>query len=427
MIFRNSVLLSIFSALSILLAVIRDRLLSSYVGVGPMLDVYNAAFRFPDLLYGALLAFVTAGTVVPFLTKESSSGNILDPRQKLFSLALFFGALLGILAVIIALTIPLYAHFIVPGFTNDQLEQFIFATRVLMIQPFFLGMTSLVSCFSQLRNEFILYGISPLGYSASIIASIVWLYPKYGLTGLLCGVVLGSIISFVIQIFALRKAKLHEIRYKYAFYHVRELVHLAIPRTGTNLVSQFRVMFFTGLATTLGPGILTSFLFAQRISDAVIQLIQQSITTASLPVLSKDFLEGKHAEYSKIVRKYILILGIIGIATTLCIYLFKEVIILMLYGNTGYNQTISYFLNGFLVVLPFLMVSNYISVSLYAMKDTKSVFITVFLGTVISVLSGLYTRDLGITSLFISLVVWSACQFVFSFYFYNRKKKILEL
>lgn len=427
MIFRNSVLLAIFSALSLFLAIIRDRLLSTHVGIGPTLDVYNAAFRFPDLLYGALLAFVTAGTVVPFLTKENSHGGILDPRQKLFSLTLFFGAMLGIGAGIIALTLPLYASVIVPGFTEAQISEFIFATRILLIQPFFLGITSLISCFSQLRNEFILYGISPLGYSLSIIASILWLYPIYGLQGLLYGVVVGSVVSCMIQAFSLRKAELHKLTYHYAFRHVKELVRLAIPRTGTNITTQVRVIFWTGLATTFGPGGLTSFLFAQRITDAVTQLIQQSITTASLPVLSKDFLEGRNEEYSKIVHRYLIWLGGIGVFVALVIYMLKDYIIVLLYGSTGYNSNIAYFLIGFLIALPFTMISGYLSISLYAMKDTKSVFVAFFVGTVLSVCAGLITRSQGEQSLVIAVLVWAISQFLLLSFLYMRKNKVVTL
>lgn len=415
-----------FSSLSLLFAIVRDRLLSVYVGVGPTLDIYNAAFRFPDLLYALLFALVTAGTVVPFLTEEDKKGDVIDPRQKMYSLSLFFAGVIGVLGGVIALTLPLYAHVIVPGFTDAQVEQFIFATRMLLLQPFFLGLTSLVSCFSQLRNEFVLYGISPLGYSLSIIASILWLYPMYGLSGLLFGVVIGSIVSLIIQLFSFRNAKLHEVTYVYAFNHVKDLIRLALPRTGTNIVTQFRIIFFSGLATTFGGGVLTSFLFAQRITDAVAQLIQQSVITASLPILSKDYVEGNNGEYSKIVRRYVVALGSIGIFTSVVLYIGKDFVIKLLYGVTGYNHVISYFLVGFLLVLPLTMVSGYIASSLYAAKDTKSVFISVGTGTVLAVIVGLYLRSLGVVSLFVSVIVWSVIHFLFSCYFYSKKKALLK-
>jgi putative peptidoglycan lipid II flippase len=162
MIFKNSFLLAVFSILSVLLGIFRDRLLATHVGVGPILDIYNAAFRLPDFLYAMSLAFVTAGTVVPFLTIENKAGNVIDSRHRLSSISLFFAGWASLVGLIIAITLPLYARIIVPGFTDEQLVTFISVTRILMLQPILLGITSLISCFAQMKNHFVLYGISPL-------------------------------------------------------------------------------------------------------------------------------------------------------------------------------------------------------------------------------------------------------------------------
>lgn len=429
MIFKNSLLLAALTAASLLLGVIRDRLLATHIGIGPILDVYNAAFRIPDLLYGILFAFVTAGTVVPFLTKENKEGNIVDPRQKLYSLSLFFGGVLTFLIVCIGLTLPLYAKYIVPGFTEAQVAEFIFATRILLIQPLFLGISSLISCFAQLKNEFLLFGLSPLGYSLSIIVSVLYVYPVYGLQGLLIGVVVGSIVSLCIQSMSLYKAKLGEIRYHYAYHHIRDLTKTALPRTGTNITSQIRAIFFMGVATTFGGGVLTSYLFAQRITEAFTQLIQQSITTASLPVLSKDFLEGKHAEYEAIFKKYITLLLLAGIITSIMVFVFRDSIIVLLYGETGFTSTISYFLIAFLVILPFTMISGYISISLYAMKNTRDVFISFLLGTILSIVTVVTTYDSGVAALRYGIFVWGISQVIFLTFFYlqNQGKRAYKI
>lgn len=422
MIFKNSLIIGIFSLVSLLLAIVRDRLLAGVVGVGPVLDVYNAAFRLPDLMYGALLAFVSAGTVVPFLTKENKQGNIIDPRHKLYSLTFFFAGIISILAVIVGITLPLYAHLVVPGFNAQQLEQFIFATRLLLLQPFFMGITALISCLAQLRNEFIIYGIAPLGYSFSIILGIIFLYPIYGLSGLLYGVTLGSLASCCIQAISLRKAKIRDLHYHFNYHHIKELIQLALPRTGTNIVTQVRVIFLTGLATTFGPGGLSSFLFAQRVSDAVIQLVQQSLTTASLPVLSKDFLEGKNGEYRQVMKRYVTVLGSIGLVVSLFVAFFREEVVYLLYGDTGFNSLITFFLIGFLILLPLMMMSGYLAVGLYASKDTRSVFIAGLVSSLLCFFIGTVTKEQGPISLLYALGAWSVTNFLLLFVLYSRKK-----
>lgn len=424
MIIKNSFLLAVFSILSVLLGIVRDRLLSTHVGVGPILDIYNAAFRLPDFLYAMSLAFVTAGTVVPFLTIENKSGNIVDPRHRLSSISLFFAGVASLIGFIIIITIPLYAHIIVPGFSQSQTEVFINVTRILMIQPVLLGITSLISCFAQMKNHFVLYGIAPLGYSLGIIFGIIELYPIYGIHGLIYGVLIGAFASFCIQAWSLRGTKFLDVLPYFSFHHIKEIFKISFPRTGVNILTQLRTIFFTAFATTLGPGALSSYLFAQRITDAVQQVIQQSVTTASLPVLSKEFVESRFKEYKKVVKRYVLLLGAIGFLVSIVIFILKDVLITLLYGATDAHNLIAYFLIGFLVALPLQMMIGYFSISLYSAKDTKSVFYSNLISTLFAVFTCYSTQPLGNISLVYGVIVMAISNFIVISLLYTRKKLI---
>ncbi len=424
MILKNSALLAIFSILSVLLGIVRDRLLATHVGVGPILDIYNASFRLPDFLYAMSLAFVTAGTVVPFLTVEDKAGHMIDSRHKLSSISLFFGGAASLIALFIVVTIPLYAHLIVPGFTEEQLQIFINVTRIMMLQPILLGITSLISCFAQLKNHFVLYGIAPLGYSLGIIFGIVGLYPLYGVHGLIYGVLVGAVASLCIQVWSLRKAKMLSVLPYFNWKHIRELFHLALPRSGVNVLTQLRVIFFTAFATTLGPGVLSSYLFAQRITEAVQQVIQQSITTASLPVLSKEFIENRMTEYKQVVKRYVLLLGTIGVFASCLLYVLQDVVIKILYGDTHANGMIAYFLIGFLVALPLQMMIGYFSISLYSAKDTKSVLYSNLISTLVAVFACYATQPLGNISLVYGIIAMAISNFLAISLLYGRKKLV---
>lgn len=422
MILKNSALLAIFSILSVILGIFRDRLLATIVGIGPTLDIYNAAFRLPDLLYAISLAFVTAGTVVPFLTVENAKGKMVDARHKLSSISLFFAGGASLVGLVIAITIPLYAKYIVPGFTPIQVETFISVTRIMMIQPILLGITSLISCFAQMKNHFVLYGIAPLGYSLGIIFGIVFLYPLYGIYGLIYGVLLGATLSFIIQLFSLRGKKMLQVLPYFSLKDIKELIQLGYPRTGVNVLTQGRIVFFTAVATTFGPGVLSSYLFAQRITDAVTQIIQQSITTASLPVLSREFIEHRIEEYRHVVKVYIFALGGLGFLAAGIIYSFSDTIVHILYGATEYKDLIIFFLGGFLVSLPLHMMSGYFSISFYSAKDTKSVFYANLTATILAVIVCYNTKSLGAISLVYGVITMSIINFLTISTLYSRKK-----
>ena len=412
MILRNSALLAFFSILSVILGIFRDRLLSVYVGVGPMLDVYNASFRLPDLIYGMFLAFITAGTVVPFLTRENKDGKLIESEKRFTSLLFFFSVVMVTLIIIVMLTIQWYAKLLVPGFSPEQLTEFIFSTRILMFQPLILGVSSLIACFAQLKNEFIYYGVAPLGYSLGIISGIIFFYHDYGVNGIIFGVLIGALVSLFIQSLSLRAHNFSIKRHNVSFHYVKELIMFAFPRSFTNVVSQLRVVFFTAVATTLGGGVLSSFLFAQRITDAIAQIISQSITTASLPILSREHEEGRIEEHEALVHKYTRVLFLTAIAICIVVYVLRYEIIDVLYGATPASNLIATFLIGFLVALPFSMVSSYLAIGFYSMKDTKRVLLGNVSATILSVAICLYFKNDGIIALIyatISYYIISSC------------------
>ena len=422
MIFRNSLFLAFFSALSLLLGIVRDRLLAENVGISFTLDLYNASFRIPDLLYGSILALISAGTVIPFLTKEDNHGKQISPLHRLITLSslfLFINVTIGILLFVL---LPYIAHFIVPGFSTEQREMYVSLTRLLMVQPIIMGLASLFSCYAQLRNEFILLGVSPLLYSLGIIYGVVYLYPVYGVQGLILGVIIGALFSLFLQSFSLRTLRSHHFKHVLSWSLTKEAVRLALPRSGTNIITQVRTITFQSFATLLGPGYLSAYLFALRVTEAVVQIIQQSATTASIPILSRDFTERKIENFKVIVRKYTTALFFIGVVTAVLIFLGKEGLVGLLYGQNEMNILIVYFLSGALIALPFQMVTGYLSISFYSIHDARSVMIAFLISSALSIAFLYFGSGDGAHRLIVANVFFWIATSLLLLIFYGRKK-----
>ena len=423
MIFRNSMLLAFFSILSVLLAIVRDRLLAVYIGVGPALDVYNASFRIPDFLYGIFLSFITAATIVPFLTKENKNGDIIESEKRFSSIFFFFSLSISFLIIIAIITIPYFARFIVPGFDDEQIKLFISMSRLVMIQPLLLGVSSLISCFAQLKNEFVFYGLAPLGYSLGIIVGIVFFYKEFGAYGLAIGVVFGAALSLAIQAFSLRNHEFSIKKNHFHLNHIKELFHLVMPRSATNIISQLRVLFLTAFATTLGPGVLSAFLFAQRITDAISQVTAQSVGTASLPTLSREYEENRISEHERLVYKYSKLLFFTAVVISVTVFFLRDFVVALLYGRNPANELIATFLISFLIILPFSMVSSYLVIGFYSMKKTGKVFVGNLTATILAIVVCLYFKDRGIVSLMYGVVSYYVTSYLIYLFFYSRNQK----
>src|ERR1035437_10028621 len=79
-----ALLLGGFAFLSQLLGLIRDRTLAHIVGVGPMLDVYYAAFRIPDFLYLSIASLASITVLMPFLMDKINNDNNTTNKAREF-------------------------------------------------------------------------------------------------------------------------------------------------------------------------------------------------------------------------------------------------------------------------------------------------------------------------------------------------------
>jgi putative peptidoglycan lipid II flippase len=64
---QAAILLGLFSLISQLLGLVRDRALVSHLGPSLSLDVYYAAFRVPDFIFTVLASLVAVTAIIPFL------------------------------------------------------------------------------------------------------------------------------------------------------------------------------------------------------------------------------------------------------------------------------------------------------------------------------------------------------------------------
>lgn len=421
MIFRNSMLLAFLSGLSVLLGIVRDRLLSEYVGVGPLLDVYNASFRIPDLALGFMLSFATASTVVPFLIQSKNDGTL---EKRFSTLFFFFSSAMIFVSLFVIITIPLFARSIVPGFNNEQMAMFIMMTRFLMLQPILLGVSSLISTLAQMRHEFVIYGVAPLLYTIGIILGTIFLFPQFGLLGLAFGVLAGACLHLGFQSYTLIKAKINPFKHTFSFDYLKDHMKVSVPRSGTYIVAQLRVIFYTAFATTLGVGVLSSFLFAQKITDAISQMLAQSVSAASLPTLSQHFEEGNHAHHKRLLVRYSLGLFASGILIAIIIFSLQDFLISLLYGKTQAHETIKFFLLAFTIVLPLQVVTWYLATGFNSMKKTSIVMWANTVATVVSVFVCFYMKDSGIVSLAYGVIAMAVTYFLIIFSAYLRTSKI---
>lgn len=297
---QAAAILGLFTLMSQVLALFRDRILASYFGATHSLDLYYASFRIPDFIFASIASLVSISVLIPFLSdrlenKKEGTKKFLD------SIFTTFFSSIVIVSIIVFFLMPYIAKFIFPGITNpESLSQVIFLSRILLLQPICLGVSNMLGVITQIKKRFLLYALSPIVYNLSIIFGIIFLYPVFGITGVVYGVVIGGALHFLIQIpFVSRQGLLPKFTLDIDFKEVWKVVKISIPRTLTLSTTTLEQIFITAFASTLTVGSITIFSFASNLQSVPLAIVGISYTLAAFPTLSACFARGQKEEFMK--------------------------------------------------------------------------------------------------------------------------------
>ncbi len=287
-----ALLLGGFAFLSQLLGLIRDRILASVVGVGPTLDIYYAAFRIPDFLYISIASLASITVLMPFLMdKINKDGNGKEVAQKflnnIFSAYMLF--MLGI-SLIVALLMPYIAHFIAPGFSDEQTKLLITVSRIMLFSPIFIGLSNLIGTITQLFRNFFIFSLSPIFYNVGILIGIIFIYPYVGVYGLAIGVIIGAVMHLLVQVpTVIKHGFFPKFVSRIVWREVLEVAKLSAPRTLALSCNSIAFVVLIAMASTIGPGSISLFTFSYNLQSVPVGIIGISYSVAAFPILVKSF------------------------------------------------------------------------------------------------------------------------------------------
>ncbi|MEI6480239.1 MAG: murein biosynthesis integral membrane protein MurJ [bacterium] len=330
--------LAIFTFLSQVLGLVRDKLLAHFFGASAMLDVYYASFRIPDLIFVTISSLVAVSALIPFVVRENKKGK---EKEEHFINSVFtvFSFSMVLVIGLVAIFVPVLLKFLVPGIYNGTYQStLILMTRILLLSPLLLGVSNLLSSVNQSRKIFIVSAISPLLYNLAIIFGIVFLYPKYGLIGLVIGVIFGSLLHVIIQIpsIAVCGIKLSLTR-NIDWKSVREVITLSIPRTFTLAGNQLSMTSLFYLASFMTAGSISVLALSYNLQSVPLAIIGLSYSSAAFPTLAKLYSEGKKSEFISHVVSAARHIIFWSIPVAILFVVLRAQIVRVIFGSGNFN------------------------------------------------------------------------------------------
>lgn len=374
-----SLILAISYLVSAFLGLIRDRLLAGTFGAGNELDVYYTAFTIPDFVALILIFGAIAAAVIPIF-----SSYLLKSKEEAWNyVATLFNVFLGFLIIVfvILIILSIIISLIAPGFSGHKRELAIMLMRIMFLSPIILGASNLISGILQVFHRFLVTALAPLLYNLGIIIGIIFFVPKLGLSGLAWGVVFGGILHLLVQLPAFFFSGFkYKVNFNYKDPGVVKTIKLMAPRSLGLGAGQLNTIATTAIASTLMSGSIAVFNLANNLSSIFVNAIAASVSTASFPSMSMDFLKEDHTaeKPSEFLRKFSSILRqmlYLVIPISLLVIILRAQIVRVILGVGKFDWADTKLTTACLGILAFNLVAQalilFLSKTFYAAHNTK--------------------------------------------------------
>ena len=300
---KSSLIIAVFFAIDKVFGLLRQVLFNRTFGPAER-DVFFVSNNIPDLLSALISGGALGMALIPVLTEYLEKE---DRRaawalfNRIVNLAFIVTAAIALLVMLFAE--PLIQHFIAPGFAPEQWALTARLMRLDLLAILIFSISGLAMAGLQANQHFLTPAMAPALYNVGQITGILLLAPRFGIYGMVYGVILGALLHLGIQIPAL----LH-YQYRWAprleLHHpgVRNVLSLMGPRVLAMICLHFYFLFRDRFASFFQEGGVSALNNGWFIMQLPETLIGTAIAIALLPSLSEYITLGQKEQYRQTVN-----------------------------------------------------------------------------------------------------------------------------
>ena len=353
----------------------RELVLASSYGASIYSDAYITAINIPTVLFSIIGS--TLGTVfIPMyfqVNRDLGEEKVLNFTNNVFNIVIVICIFLAIIGFIF--TEQLVKVFAM-GFEGKVLKITIDFTKITIIGIVFIGLSSIMSSYLQVKSKFTITGLKTLPKNIIIIVSII-LSVKYNPYIMIWGALIGFIMEFLFQLPSVIKN-----RYKYQPYinikdkYIKKMSWLIGPVLIGVAVNQVNTLVDKNLASTLVEGSISALNYANKLNEFVMALFITSVGAVIYPMLSKLSSEDNKEKFTSSVVQSINSVILLVIPISVGAMVLATPIVKLLFQRGEFDATATSMTAIALTMYSIGMVAfglrDILGKVFYALQDTKT-------------------------------------------------------
>jgi putative peptidoglycan lipid II flippase len=379
---------------SIVVGLLRQRVIALKFGTSAELDAFTAANGIPELLFTMLAGGALAFAFIPVYTRLLSArqdevSNLLLSR--VINSVLLLTASAATLVAIFAPTLISARWGIAPNFPAPTQALTIDLMRILLFSTLIFAASSILTGALHAHQHFLLPALAPTMYSLGIIAGAWLLESRMGIYSLAWGAVLGAALHLLIQ---LPGTLIYHLRWRPSLgwndRQLRRVAWLMAPRVLDLLMARASIDWINAnLGSGLGEGRLSSLRYAFQLMNTPWTLIGTAIGIAVFPTLAalaaKEDAAAQRQAFSGALRAILTL----AFPAAIALLLFGRPLIVLLFQGGEFTaqstELVFYALQFYTVALISQSVLEIVVRAFAARQDTLTPLIVSLFTTAINV------------------------------------------
>ena len=364
---------------SLILGLVRQRLLAAYFGqTVDLLEAYIAASRIPEIVFEVIVFSAVSVAFIPVFSKLIANERNQEAWQlasSVVNLAVIFFMAIG---VIIFFAAGNLASWVAPGKTSPQIQETITNLIRLMILPqFFFTISVFLTGILQSFHRFLFPALAAIFYNLGVIVGIVYLSPSLGIFGPAWGMLIGAIFHFAIQLpLATRLGWRLKVRVNFQNHSLATVARLMTPRAIGLAAGRIGDLVNISLASLISTGSVVAFNFAQILYFFPITLFGSSIAQAALPTLSEEFGKNKLDEFKTTLLTSLHQMLFLILPITVILAILRIPAVRLVFGAAQFPWELTVLTGRTLIVFTIGLAAQAVAVLLirafYAMHNTRT-------------------------------------------------------
>jgi len=395
-------------ALSNIIGLFRQILISRAFGTDKAIDAFYAASTYPDLIFSLVAGGALASAFIPTFTGLLAKDERASAWKLASSITNLILVILSALSIVSAVFAPQIIRYILaPDFSADQQTLAASLLRILLITPAIFGISGLTMGILNAHQRFLLPALAPSMYWLGMIFGLIFLVPSMGVYGLAWGAALGAAFHLGVQIpdllklRPLRPADTSPIASRWGRLggglgldnaSVREVGRLMGPRLLGVAVVQLNFVVNVIIASGLSEGSLAAIKYAWQVMTMPQVVIAQAIAIAALPTFSAQAARGEKGEMRTSLAATLRGVLFLSLPASLGLIILRQPLIALLFQRGSFNahstDLVAWALLWYAAGLIGHNLVEILSRAFYALHDTKT---PVFVGAAAMTLNVIFS------------------------------------